>query len=231
MADAYAGNVVLLTHLDASPPTDVTGRHTLTVNGAATVQNTNAKFGYALSCPGSAAADRVTTPINSDFTFTLQAFTVELWVRVVGTGVQNILRIGDPGAEIVSITYNGGTFGYKGGALLPSTSFIGANTFDTTRNSWVHLAVDRPMNASAVYFYVNGTVYQGATGDGNSLMTPTGSVHIGGDNTTALNGQVDEVRVTKGVARYHGVAFTAPTAAFDDSAWAATARPVVNVVT
>lgn len=232
MADPYIANVVLLAHLDIAPPVDATGRHTFTVNGGATIQSTNAKFGSAMDSPGTTGS-HISTPIDSDFAFTSEPFTVECWARVEGSSQQNILGVGPLNSEIVSIIYNGTTLGFRGGAYLPNGNFIGGTSFVTTRNAWVHLAVERPMGgAGSVYFYVNGTRFSGVTTDANALRTPSGNLMIGGwDPSIFLDGQVDEVRITKGVARYGGASsITVPTAPFDDPV-TVSARPVVIVMT
>ncbi|QKC83613.1 LamG-like jellyroll fold domain-containing protein [Mesorhizobium sp. NZP2077] len=67
--------------------------------------------------------------------------------------------------------------------------------------------------------YLNGTMVASST---HRTINPSGAVlSIGADGNTSgfnFNGWIDEVRITKGVARYASDSgFTAPTAAFPRS--------------
>lgn len=68
--------------------------------------------------------------------------------------------------------------------------------------------------------YLNGVIVASSTT--HRTINPSGAVlSIGGDGNTTnfnFNGWIDEVRITKGVARYASDAgFTVPTAAFPRS--------------
>jgi hypothetical protein len=79
-------------------------------------------------------------------------------------------------------------------------------------NTWTHIAITR--SGSTWRCFVNGTLEATATA-AVTLYTGTGLISSGanpiGDNT--LTGYIDELRITKGYARYTAT-FTPPTAAF-----------------
>jgi concanavalin A-like lectin/glucanase superfamily protein len=82
---------------------------------------------------------------------------------------------------------------------------------------WYHLAVDKD-STGKIRLYVNGAVVGSATPANSTINHNAGQpVSIGctGFGGNPLSGWVDEVRVTKGVARYKTDAgFTPPTHAF-----------------
>jgi hypothetical protein len=83
-------------------------------------------------------------------------------------------------------------------------------------NTWYHVAITRQGNTFRTY--LNGV--QGSTWTSSAaLYTPTKPLGIGSnpDGSYSLNGWLDELRITKGVARYTGAAsFTPPTAPFPE---------------
>jgi len=84
-----------------------------------------------------------------------------------------------------------------------------------THNSWMHFAFVR--NGNVFTGYLNG-VSQGSITQSGSLFTGNDNFTIGalGSNGDfSFNGQIDEFRLTKGVARYTAN-FTPPTSAFPD---------------
>jgi len=83
-------------------------------------------------------------------------------------------------------------------------------------DTWHHLAfVLTAEGLGAVY--VNGTLEESGTPSSLSPLSPTNALSIGANtnNTLFFNGYIDELRITKGVARYTAN-FTPPTAPFPD---------------
>jgi hypothetical protein len=81
-----------------------------------------------------------------------------------------------------------------------------------TVGSWVHVAVVR--NGNTVTIYSNGTNVGSGSYTGSPAVT-TDPLSIGGASNAAfsLNGYIDDLRITKGYARYTAN-FTPPTTAF-----------------
>jgi hypothetical protein len=80
-------------------------------------------------------------------------------------------------------------------------------------NTWTHFAVTRD-GSSVMRRFFDGTQVGGSTTVTNNFNNAT--TQIGGSTTLnpgSLNGNLDDIRITIGVARYTAN-FTAPTAAF-----------------
>lgn len=140
-------------------------------------------------------------------------FTVECWVYISGTGTQRIvgkwngagnvawiLQI-DPASFIEFGYANSGTFG----GSVKIFSAVGSN-------AWKHVAVTR--SGTTVRFFVNGTQVGSGTISSNLTAPNTVALTIGqAELANYLNGYIDDLRITKGYARYTAN-FTPPTAAF-----------------
>lgn len=205
--------------------TDETGRHTPTMGTG----------GYSTNVPFSASnnthsfnfnnttAHRITLPNSPDFAFGNGEFTIEAFVYWNGT------------AELGALfnTYEGlGTSGLffgvaAGGYMRLYCSSNGAQWdmangqdggMQLTANTWHHVALVRESNGS-IYSYLDGTKTTTAlsTSTASIYTNGTDDAHIGGNTTNyEWMGQIDEVRITKGVARYTGD-FDKPTESFPTS--------------
>jgi hypothetical protein len=225
----YSGNFTPPT----SPLTAVTNTKLLlsTTNAgifdAATINNMetvgNAQVSTAVSKFGTTSAafdgtgDYLTSPSNAALNFGTGDFTWEGWIYANslsnnpfimhkstgnGTGTGWFIEIGS-GAVYVGPGTTGGTF----------ATFSAASV---TTNAWFHLAVTRV--GTTLTCFVNGTSAGTSTAAGYGSSYDNSAVFaIGGWNPVVsgydLNGYLDDVRITKGVARYTAN-FTAPTAAF-----------------
>jgi hypothetical protein len=95
-----------------------------------------------------------------------------------------------------------------------STSTISAaQTFST--GVWYHVAYVR--NGSSFRLFVDGTEKTAGATISGTLFNGTAPFNVGrtADGSNFLNGYIDDLRITKGVARYTAN-FTAPTKAFPD---------------
>ncbi len=138
-------------------------------------------------------------------------FTVEAWVYLSATGSARGLvgkgtsttgwLLSTNSSDQVVFTY--------GSTTLTSSSALSANT-------WTHVAVVREgTGTNQTKIYIGGSLV--ATGTVATDFNQTNPMYIGADRTggSALNGYIDDLRITKGFARYTA-AFTPPTAAFPD---------------
>ena len=147
-------------------------------------------------------------------------FTVELWTFLVS-------RINTFPCLLGNYTaFAAGSFALFAGHSSSSTTqyqlalngsgFPSINAGTIIYNAWAHIAVVR--SGSTISLYLNGTSVGSATSSVN-LTGTTGSLFIGttGDGVAggAINGHIDDLRITKGVARYNGN-FSVPTAPFPD---------------
>jgi len=221
--------VVLLCHFDGTNGsttfTDVSPSvHVLTA-GTTSVTTSNPKFGTgSLASTGSLLS--VGAP-NSDFNFGSGQFTVECF---------GLFTSAPSGAQILVGQFQGASnlgwdFGTNAGSLLFFYSTTGADSpsvgaaFSPTLNTWYHLAVDRDAS-NVLRVYVNGAVITSSTVSA-TLFASTLSVAIGNDGNTTRRfpGQIDEIRISKGIAQYGGP-FTPPTGPFTSAA-ATQARAMV----
>lgn len=216
---------MLLCHCDGTDGAvtfaDSTGRHSaLTAFGLCTLTTAQQKFGTgSLNMPSSVnTGGGARSPSSADWQFGAGQFTVECWVRPIAApfGVNGLV-------SVFGLSSNFGWFlGFNGGTLNFYYSLTGTDTpvvsatYVPTTNAWTHIAADRDAS-NVLRVYAAGAVIASATVPG-TFFNSTQALNIGSDNNNnrAMLGQIDEVRITKGVARYAG-AFTPPTAPFDDT--------------
>ena len=234
VADPYYGYTSILLHMDGSNASTNfvdSGPNTLTVTSSSvTISDTGSKIGFGQcgSFPGSSSS-ALTIPASSVFNFGTGNFTMEFWFNIPAGAS------GSPyGKTFVSSENNvwsAGAFSFY--ALASSTVFrpsFWINEFsssvpillptsgDYRDGNWHHLAVVR--SGSSFSMYIDGSLVASGTHAGNcgsstrNLMIGDNLANNGGDRN--FLGKLDDLRITKGVARYTS-AFTPPTAAFPNS--------------
>ena len=108
---------------------------------------------------------------------------------------------------------NAGTPSVHYNGVSSSNSYTAA-TSSISADTWTHLAYVR--NGTTWTWYINGVASGTGSETGADLSFTTEPTYVGygGESYfTPFNGYIDELRVTKGVARYTSN-FTAPTKAF-----------------
>jgi hypothetical protein len=95
--------------------------------------------------------------------------------------------------------------------------YIETGTGAIVVNTWTYIAAIRTATAMAIY--INGTLSTVTGFSTNTLSVNTTPLNIGAYNNGSGTyfGYIDELRITKGVARYSGSSFTPPTAAFPNT--------------
>jgi len=189
--------------------------HTVTANGNAQIDTADKKFGTGSGLFD--GNDYLSIPDDADFDFGSGDFTIECWCYVTNTASRTIISKWTSGQ--LSWFLGAGAAGY--GFYISST---GANsvlacplTSWPSTNTWFHIAVCR--DGADLRLFVDGTqsgsTYNIST---TTLFNGSGIVTIGDDanSNPGFYGQIDDVRITKAVARYTAN-FTPPTAAFPDS--------------
>jgi len=216
--DPYFSNVILLMHMDGTNGgttfTDVKG-HTVTPTSC-TTSTTQFKYGTASGVFNGASSKLVITTTSGEFDFGTGDFTVECFVRffnpangsVIFGGTSSSSQAGNLSLYVIADN----TLRIIGGGNI--VDFVGTSFSAST---WYHIAICR--SGTNMRAFVNGTQY-GSTATSNTTNFSSGaSSYIIGqftDGVQFLWSYLDEVRITKGVARYTSN-FTAPTAAFPDS--------------
>lgn len=212
-SDPYFTNVSLLLHMDGANNsttfTDSTGLNTLTAVNGTKISTTQSKFGGA-SGYFDGTNDYLSIPYNSGFAFGTGDFTIEAWVYKTSSAGWSIIFDGWS-----STSGNQYQFGFVNGTYRPM--FYYNNTYlahesAITANQWTHVAVTR--QSGTLRIFLNGQVGSSTVTLNNSLGS-TATYYVGsqGGSSNYFTGYMDDLRVTKGIARYTAN-FTPPTAAF-----------------
>jgi hypothetical protein len=184
---------------------------TITAVGNTQISTTDPKFGTG-SIFLDGTGDWLTTPANAGFAFGTADFTVEGWLKpAVVTAADRILfdtRVisGDTGI-VFFIDPNGRLNSFQ--VTLRANSGL----LLLMSNVWQHFAYVRA--AGVLYVYIGGSL--GGSAALTTDLTSPGTVRIGvrQDDTLPYSGYIDDLRITKGIARYTAN-FTPPTAPFPD---------------
>lgn len=220
--DPNFANVELLLHFDgANGSTTFTDNSspakTATVFGNAQISTAQSKFGGA-SGLFDGTGDYLSYASDADFGFGTGAYTVEGWVRFTAAATYRCMFDNRTASNQGIAIYCDGSGTNESGRLLVASD-VGiiagaASTAFAASSSFQHWAVTK--SGTTVRGFIGGTQVWSIT-DSRTLASAStcfiGSTYLGGQG---FNGYLDDIRVTKGVARYTAN-FTAPTAAFPNS--------------
>lgn len=216
IADPFFANVSLLLHGEALVDSSASAK-TLTAVGNASVSATQKKYGSnSLAFDGT--GDLITAPNSVDFDFVSGAFTAEFFLFVTGYSAGVLVSKRANSATYSPFQVYVDATGHLGALASTNGTSWGLNLLATPvfgTGVWRHLALVR--SGSAWTVYQDGISVLSGTLAG-TLMTNTAPLCIGAnaDTTMSFNGYIDEVRITKGVARYTAN-FTPPSVPFPDS--------------
>lgn len=220
VTDIYTPNNSLLLHFDgANGSTTFTdsssSNYTVTAVANAKISTAQSVFGGgSLALGGS--GDRVNSTAGAALGYGSGNFTLEFWIRFnaipsAQCGLVDAFTTGG-----FSLYYVGNTayFGIPVNTLVISNRSVSIKQqlWTPNLNQWYFLAVTR--SGTSLDIWING-VKQGTTTT-NSTNFSTGTVQIGGTDDGVgwtLNGYMDDIRSTVGVARTIAV----PTAPFPNS--------------
>lgn len=180
---------------------------TATVSGNASLSTVEKKFGTAsLALDGN--GDYITYASQPDFAYGTDDFTIEGWFYRLGDALTQIIydqRTATPQiAPLIFInTSNQLIYNVNGNARITGTT--------VTANAWNHFAVSK--SGTSTRLFLNGTQIGSTYTDANDYIQGPARIGARWDGVSGFNGYIDEIRVTKGLARYTSN-FTAPTAAF-----------------
>lgn len=216
--DPNFANVSLLLHGDASPIVDSSGTpKTITAFGNAAYSTAQAKFGSG-SIAFDGSGDYITAPDNAGFAFGSVDFTLEFWFRASSTsGFQTVVTKRASGAVFGPFVFaiNAGTLELYMSSAGASWDIATSRSFGSiSTGQWYLCTLSRSGNS--IRGFLDGTLAFTITSTA-SLLSNNSALVIGGDTgSNYFNGHLDELRITKGVARYTAN-FTPPTAPFPDS--------------
>ena len=222
VADAYINNVVLLLHGDGTNgSTTITdsssNAFTVTANGDAQISTTESKFGGS-SLYFDGVGDYLTVPTSSDLSFDGD-FTIEFWMKTSSfdfdSFARRVISFGPNIAGALELIFYTGAASSNISVWSNNSLLITGNIAAATGN-WVHIALAR--SGTTMKLFVDG-VQSGSdsTTSTNFNAADTYGLTIGRyqAGNGHFNGYLDDLRITKGVARYT-TGFTPPTAAFPD---------------
>jgi hypothetical protein len=211
---------------------------TITANGNAQISTAQSKFGGS-SIAFDGTGDFLTTPNSSAWDFGSSDLTIEAWVYIAANSTPD--QDGNRAASICNtwaattgiIAPTGWTFTIGGTTATTGTSLaldswssianatLYRSTISVPQLTWNHVAAT--VSSGTRRLFLNGSLIAGTTvtvGSGATAINSIGSnLRVGQTANNAysipLNGYIDDLRITKGVARYTAN-FTPPTAPFPD---------------
>lgn len=213
-SDIYFGQVVFLSHFDGANNsatfTDIKG-HSITRNGNVVISTSLSKFGGASAYfDGSSGLIVAASP---DFSFGLSDLTVEFSVYGDNlTGYRHLVGSGGyatPSSGAWRLYTNNSQLELW--QALPNTMLISGGSLSL--NTWNYVAITQL--SGVLKLWLDGILIGQATNtiawnDGqNNGLTIGGSVF-------GLNGYIDDLRISKGIARYTQN-FVPPTSSFANS--------------
>jgi hypothetical protein len=223
--DPYYSNVVLRMPFNGAPGstsiTDEKGK-VVTVVGNTQLSATQARFGPT-ACYFDGTGDYLTVPTSVDFNFGSSAFTIEMWVNwsnlptngVYGgllgryeTGTNNrCFSVGFYNtAGVYTLDFFTNHLGTTAGNIAPLSA-----TFTPSVGRWYHIAA--VADGATRYMFINGVLQGSSAYNGvysGSVVTTVGTIGVA---YAVITGYIDDLRITKGIARYTAN-FTPPRAPF-----------------
>jgi len=224
--DPYRSQVSLLLHGDGTNgSTTITDSSptpkTVTAVGNAQISTAQSKFGGS-SIAFDGSGDYLTVAKDLSLELGSGNFTIELWVNISAAsnfgGLVNTGLMGTVNASTWTIEFNGNTNNLS---FFVGSIGSGARIITTTTNAktstWIHVAVSRSGNTTRMF--ING-IQEGATYIASYTVAASANpIYVGSSffapSTNTITGYIDDLRITKGVARYTSN-FTPPTAPFPD---------------
>jgi hypothetical protein len=191
---------------------DNTGKNNLETVGNAQINTTTKKYGTG-SLEFDGTGDWLLLPHTLDQQLRTATFTIEFWVY---------LASGDTGSNRGLVAKGTSTTGFLVSlnttqkVVFTFTTSTITSTGSINLNSWNHIAVVRAgTGTDQTNIYINGT--NDGTGTVSIDFSQTTVMYVGANRTGGdpMKGFIDDLRITKGVARYTAN-FTPPTKAFPD---------------
>lgn len=212
--DPYAMNVSLLLHMDGTNGSTTfidysINNLTVTPYGDVQISTTNKVFGTG-SALFDGDGDYLEITDVAPFEFGSEDFTIECWVYMVaGAGGTTIARWnGDENAFWFWVSTVQGIDVYLNNTAIPEVT--GGTV---TPDQWHHVCLVR--NGNDLRSFIDGQQVGTTATFTDPINTSAATLRIGWDAeiNPPFNGRIDELRISKGVARYTGN-FTPPTAPF-----------------
>ena len=221
--DVYYPQTSLLMHFNgtngSTTMTDNSKNNlTVTSNNGAAITTAESKFGgTSLLLDGT--NDYLSIPDNTPLVLSGGSYTIECWIRPTGNYASYNTIIAKRAASSAWQVYLNITTGFL--SFYDGTERNSSVT--PTANVWSHIAA--VYNVSTINLYLNGVSVLSTAVGNTDYSSP---IYIGSYSTSQyFIGYIDELRITKGIARYTSN-FTPSTTQFLDSTGDANSNVVVN---
>jgi hypothetical protein len=217
---AIANTSLLLNYTNAGI-TDATAKNVLETVGGAAISTTQSKFGGS-SMAFDGNGDGLFVPYSSILAFGTGNFTIEFWLRFNSiSGYQSIISFGYvnqvANGWLIQTGLGDGKMNFYRINASDATLIAADNGSNSNINQWYHIAIVRK-DTSNFYIYRDGNAV-GTSSDSSDYNPSTlAKFYVGGGSNTGfnnyyLNGYINDLRITRGYARYTAN-FTPPTQAF-----------------
>jgi hypothetical protein len=194
---------------------------TATVSGGVAISTTQFKFG-ASSASYTGATNTCSFANSSDWDFGAGLFTVECWIRPASVAAGTRAICGKWGNAAPNLEW---VFYQSAAGLGFNVSTTGSDNLNDTGvggtmtvNTWNAACVD--FDGTKTRIYLNGTMVASSV-TLRTIATVSKPLEVGGNSDQLglfFNGNIDELRITKGVARYASDGgYTVATSAFPRS--------------
>jgi hypothetical protein len=208
-------NTSLLCNFTNAGIFDQTAKTALETLGDAKVSTAQYKYGTG-SIAFDGTGDYLKTPNNAILTFGTGDLTLECWIYQTATSTSTYRVIfgdnvyGSTGGYTL-YSYNNALNLWKGSGGGGAEVIAPAGTI--TLNTWTHVAWTR--SGSSNRLFINGTQVGSTTTDATNYTSTASFIGASQSGTLPFAGYIDDLRITKGYARYTSN-FTPPSSAFKD---------------
>jgi hypothetical protein len=210
---AVQKTVLLLNSADAAIK-DQTGKNHILITGDTKLRPLTKFSGRGMYFDGT--GDYLATPYSTTIDVVPGSWTIEAWIYpttvkttatifALGGGVNALNSTTGIHLEMHLVGI-GGAYSYLYGAVSNNSAGFGfGSSTPIYANTWTHVAVCLSTTNTTIQSFVNGTVVYSNTYATYARPSTNPILGVGivpGDTTTLFQGYIDNLRLTKGVARY-----------------------------
>jgi len=191
--------------------------HDVFVGSTASLSAAQSKFGSKSISFDDTTTSRLTVANHIDFFPETGALTIDFWIRFNAFNVTTLVSSSFDANNWWSWYYDGNNLQFTNQVSgSPTVNLNGAWAGEVV-DTWYHMALVRESNGT-YYMFVDGVSLSltGTNPDTSSIDDHGGPLHIAGaGDGNELDGYMDEIRISKGIARWTAN-FTPPTLPYSD---------------
>ena len=173
---------------------DSFNEHSIIHYGNTKHSTTESKFGKT-SIYFDGDGDYLQIQDDGDFTFGTEDFTIDFWFNIAAGSRYHVLYdTGNLASDGIGM--------YLSSDANPIMYIYGKNLSSTTTfiiNNWYHVALVK--EANIFYLFING-ILEDSTSNTTNFGSYTVELGVRGSGTTPFLGYLDEIRISKGIARW-----------------------------